>query len=212
MNKHKILHIEDETMFSETLAARLSDQFEVTLARTGAEIASCLAQTQFDLILLDVILDDTLNALSFIELLRAHGAPIAVLSHRASAADKRAMALLGVAGFIPKNASTALLRKAILAMLDGNHYFPPDFMSTIVANQARAMPDLTPRRREVLAKIIVAMGKTNREMAKELNVSPSWFEHMASDLYYAFNVRNRTGLVVEAQWRGFIPQRTAFAG
>lgn len=211
MDKLKILHIEDQTMFSEALAGKLADQFEVTLAQTEADVACALAQQHFDVILLDVMLANRQNALGFMKLLAATATPVIVLSGEATPADQRALALLGARAFIPKSYPVMKVQQVIEAVLLGHTHFPPEFMATINSRRGRELPHMSPRKIEVLGKLCERPGISNQAIADELGVSPDWIKTLIGDLFRAFGVSGRVALVVEARERGFFPQRELFA-
>ncbi len=206
MDKKKILHIEDQAMFSEALAAKLADQFVLTLVQTEAELAAVLAQS-FDLILLDVVLAKRQNALVFMNLLVATKAPVIVLSGEATPADQRALSRLGARAFIPKSCQVGELLRAMQAVLDGYTHFLPEFMAAIGGKCGKELPYLTQRREEVLGKLVERPGISNKAIAGELNLSLDWIKTLISGLLHDFGVSGRAALVEEARERGFLPQR-----
>lgn len=94
----------------------------------------------------------------------------------------------GVAGVYPKNAAPELLVEAIGARLPGLEDQEPT--------------RLPPRQRQVLA--LLADGLTNKEIAKELGISPATVKVHVSRIATWFGAANRTEAVANAQKAGLL--------
>ncbi len=211
MNEIKILHVEDEAMFSEGIATNLGERFAVSLARNDEQIAACLAHTKFDLILLDIYLDERRNALDLMALLHATGIPVLVLSNHATNADMRALARLGAQGFVSKQLQMGDLLKAIDMVLAENTAFSKDFMRIITAKTTSELPYMTGQQTVVLSHLVGDPGKRTAGIASEMGVSVPWVQSLIGQLFNQFRVQSRADLVEEARKRGFVPQRVQFA-
>ena len=210
MNQIKILHIEDEAMFSEGIATNLGDRFAVSLVRSDEQIAASLANTQFDLILLDIYLDERRNALDLMALLHATGVPVLVLSNHATDADKRALARLGAQGFVSKQLQMGDLLKAIDMVLAQHTAFSKDFMRIITAKTANELPHMTGQQTVVLSHLVRDPGKRTAGIASEMGVSVDWVQTLIGQLLHLYRVQSRADLIEEARRRGFVPQRVQF--
>jgi DNA-binding NarL/FixJ family response regulator len=108
----------------------------------------------------------------------------------------------GAHGYIPKMLGIAELREALALVLQGVIYVPPSVADLTSAGAeppvdlpgARAKPAkvaLTPRQRQVLE--LVVQGKSNKEMARALNLGEGTVKiHMAA-LFRALGVTSRAG-------------------
>jgi DNA-binding NarL/FixJ family response regulator len=106
----------------------------------------------------------------------------------------------GVHGYVPKNINPGELTAALKMVIEGAVYVPPEVASTAslsVEGQVlaprpskRSPPDtLTPRQREVLE--LLMEGKSNKEIARTLNLGEGTVKiHMAA-LFRAFGVNTR---------------------
>lgn len=197
-------------MFSEGIAGKLGEQFAVELAHSDAQIAASLQRTQFDLILLDIDLGESRNALDMMDLLRASGIPVLVLSNRATVADKRALARLGAQGFVTKQTTLADLATAIKMVLAGHTFFPQDFMRSITAKNAHELPHMSGQQTVVLNHLVREPGRHTEAIAREMGVSTDWVQTLVSQLCNSYRVRNRAELIDDARKRGFVPQRAQF--
>lgn len=73
---------------------------------------------------------------------------------------------------------------------------------------ATAISDLTARELEILQLLV--NGKTNKEMARILVVSPKTIEFHLHNLYTKLNVRTRTEAVIWASQQGLKPEDQGF--
>lgn len=115
----------------------------------------------------------------------------------------------GVAGFTPKSASTALIEAAIRLILAGGRYLPPrlaDIASARIEDgsvrpvrddAAQIAERLSLRQMDVLK--LVATGKSNKEIARVLNLAPSTVKTHLGYVMAALNASNRTDASIKAR-------------
>lgn len=125
----------------------------------------------------------------------------------------RAVAL-GLSGYVPKSLPEDEIAKALQLIVDG-HVFVPRFMTagaakSRIAASASPVPvspgpslanvnadALTPRQRDVLAGIL--RGRSNKEIARDLDIAEGTVKIHLAALFAHFDVRNRTELATRAQ-------------
>jgi DNA-binding NarL/FixJ family response regulator len=128
--------------------------------------------------------------------------PLLVISATEDGALVRALIQLGVAGFIPKSDTSAVILQAVRLVLAGGTYAPLRLLSQ-PAQPARAsavpptIAGLTARQQEVLA--LLARGLPNKLIARQLELSESTVKVHLLAIYRVLAVRNRTEAVVAAQ-------------
>lgn len=115
----------------------------------------------------------------------------------------------GVSGFTPKSASTALIEAAIRLILAGGRYLPPrlaDIASARIEDgsvrpvrdsAAQISERLSIRQMDVLK--LVATGKSNKEIARALNLAPSTVKTHLGFIMAALNAANRTDASIKAR-------------
>lgn len=111
----------------------------------------------------------------------------------------------GVKGYLLKDAVQADLLRAVRAVATGRSFFSPAIAQTLAEDyvrqlQQRGLEDsyelLTEREREVLQ--LLAEGKSNKEVATVLNVSPYTVETHRTHLMQKLNLHNTAEIVLYA--------------
>ena len=164
---------------------------ECHVARTGEEAVALARGRRPDVALVDLLLGHESGA-EVAERVREASPRTRVLllsgAGRISVAAARAV---GASGFVPKSRPASDIARAVRLVGLGLEVFEPDGAPSV---------DLSDREREVLA--LVAAGRTNREIARELYLSPHTVKEHTSALYRKLGARNRADAVQRAQRLG----------
>jgi DNA-binding NarL/FixJ family response regulator len=209
----KILIADDHELFRDGLRHVL-DQFEgpptiVEASDFPQTIAAVQREKDIDIVLLDLSMPGMTwgDGLAKLKELLPETVPVIVLS----ASDDRRHVLqavtMGAAGFIPKTSSSRVMLSALKLVLSGGVYLPPALLEQgnpdgdgmPVAGDA-AVASLTPRQREVLA--LLGQGKSNKEIARVLELAEGTVKLHVTAILKALNVNNRTRAVVAASHLG----------
>lgn len=111
----------------------------------------------------------------------------------------------GVKGYLLKDAVQADLPRAVRAVATGRSFFSPAIAQTLAEDYVRQLQNkgiedsyelLTEREREVLQ--LLAEGKSNKEVATLLNVSPYTVETHRTHLMQKLNLHNTADIVLYA--------------
>lgn len=194
----RILLADDHDLVRETLAVYLMQNglhdVHPVADLTAAERA--LAEGAFDLVLLDYRMPG-MEALDGLRRLAEQHAdmPVALISGAAGSEVARQAVDLGAAGFLPKTLAPDELIAAVDAMLRGAVYLPE-------ATTLDAAHRLTPRELEVVRGI--AGGKSNKEIARDLNVQEVTIKLHVKTLSRKLDARNRTHAAMRARDLGLV--------
>ena len=119
---------------------------------------------------------------------------------------------LGIAGFVPKTATLAVIAAAIELVLAGGRYLPPRLAemaaSPRLAEMAASPPGpalaaaLSPRQVEVVA--LLARGLSNKDIARTLGVAPATVKSHVTQVMNALGATNRTDAAVRARAAGIV--------
>lgn len=197
----RILVADDHDLVRETIAAFLdsADIDEVqTVATLDEAVRAARATGSFDLVLLDYNMPG-MNGLEGLGRMREanEGRPVAILSGSASRDVADAALKSGAQGFIPKTLSARSLLTAARFMAAGEIYAPIDFMQK---TPDEAGGTLTRRELEVLRGI--CEGKSNKEIARDLELQEVTVKLHVKTLSRKLEARNRTHAAMIARDRG----------
>ena len=159
-----------------------------------------------DLILSDLIMPGA-SPVDGIGRLRqiAPDTPILIVTGDEDDATLLALFALGVSGFAPKTSKSAVIEAAIRLILAGGRYLPPRFID-IASRQGGAAPAagarLTARQIDVLK--LIATGQSNKEIARDLDLSPATVKAHTAAAIAVLGASNRAEAVFRARELGLI--------
>lgn len=154
-----------------------------------------------DIILLDVNMPG-LNGIDGIKPIRDkfHKIPIIMLSASSEAAEMHKAKALGALGYLNKASLAEEMVSAITKVLDGGTCFPDDIDDTTMEHISGLSDALTPRQIEVL--IHLSEGKSNKLIARELEMSENTVRVHVSAILSALGASNRTEAILIASREG----------
>ncbi|MDA7598735.1 response regulator transcription factor [Alphaproteobacteria bacterium] len=120
--------------------------------------------------------------------------PLAVMGSHLPERDVRGLLLSGVAGYLPYTMSASALIGALSLMAAGGTYIPLEFMNYNGTKPSKAL--LTTREQEVLTGLL--SGRSNKEIAGQLDLSEVTIKHHLKGLRSKLGARNRTHAVCRA--------------
>jgi len=176
---------------------------EIAVAHDFDGIVAALdEQPDTDLVLLDLAMPGV-RGFSGLLFLRSErpSTPVVVVSGNEERAVIRHCLEFGAAGFIPKSTALDAMRGAIIQVLDGGRWTPPDFDLNAQPNRessalARRLAALTPQQVRVL--MMLSQGLLNKQIAYELSVSEATVKAHVSAILQKLGVESRTQAVILA--------------
>jgi DNA-binding NarL/FixJ family response regulator len=200
----RVLVADDHAVVREGIRSVLQGEAGFTLvgeAATAAEAVRLVGDLHPDVAVLDVTMPggSGLEAAARIRQ-ESPDTRILILSMHDNPEDTRESVRAGAHGYLLKDSAAAELRQAIRTVSDGETYFAAD---AATAPAGTALLPLTLRERDVLAG--VALGRTNKEIAASLGISPRTVETHRESLMRKTGVRTVAGLTRLAMDAGLVP-------
>jgi DNA-binding NarL/FixJ family response regulator len=204
--QYRLIIADDHPLFRGALreaVGGLFDQVEIAEAGSFEDVTRLLEDnSDVDLIMLDLSMPGV-RGFSGLMYLRAQypSVPVVMVSANDDPAVIRRCIEFGGAGFIPKTLGIDAIRSAILRVLDGGVWTPPDVDFGAGADAASAdvlarLASLTPQQVRVL--MMLSGGLLNKQIAYELGVSEATVKAHVSAILQKLNVESRTQAVITA--------------
>jgi len=200
----RVLIVDDHPVVRQGLRALLGVQDDFSVvgeAEDGPSALSLAASLRPDIVLLDLKLPG-MDGIKVLEALRSsHHARVLVLTSATEPERARRAVQAGAAGVLYKDIDPDALVRAIRSVHDGNLLLAAEAAGSLLQGAGGHRSDaLTSREREVLAKI--AEGRSNREIARLLQVSEKTVKAHVSSVLAKLGVQDRTQAAVYAVRHG----------
>lgn len=179
----RIFIADDHPLFRKGLLQAIESQPLITVvgeASDGAEALKAILDLDPDLAILDIDMPEK-NGLEVARALRARKSRTDIIfltMYDDEEMFNEAMDI-GVRGYVLKESAVRDIIESIRLVREGKHYISPSISSFLVQRDSRSrelhksvpsLDDLTAAERKILR--LIADGKTSKEIASELNVSP----------------------------------------
>lgn len=199
----KILLADDHAMVRtglRLLLQRLLPDCEVIEAENYPQALSlCREHPDLDLIMIDRVMPGLDQGRGLDSLCGHHRSiPVIVLSASEDPAHVRDAIQRGARGYLPKTTQDAILFSAIQLVLAGGQYLPHQLLDNEqdldnAVHAAGSTSTLTPRQTDILE--CLSLGKTNKDIARQLHISPATVQTHINAIFRALAVTNRTQAV-----------------
>ena len=228
----KVLLVDDHSLFREGVSLflqRLGEDIEFVHADNPTDACE-LAEQQgpFHLVLLDYSIPGVNDLdLYFAIRQRVSNTPIALLTGEINSNLIHRALQAGINGYITKNSPLEVMLSAVRLVLSGGLYIPAQILSDTQLRETSFVPgnqnphgsqnphgnndealakpssvSLTDRQQQVLEEM--AKGLSNKEIARELAMSPSTVKVHVASILRELEVKNRTRAVTLAKEMGLI--------
>jgi two-component system response regulator NreC len=215
MSPLRILLADDHTVVRQGLRKILEarPQWEVVAeAADGREAVRQAEEVKPDIAIVDVAMP-LLNGIEAVRQIarKAPGTRVLVLSMHADEAYVTQMLRAGASGYLLKDSADVDLLQAVDAVAVGKSFFSPAIARVIADDYLRQLADrgitdryelLSEREREIFQ--LIAEGKTNKEIAALLFLSPSTVDTHRSRIMEKLDVHSAAEIVLYAVRRGVI--------
>lgn len=193
-----VLIVDEHPVVRDGIAVQLggSRAVEITgFAGSAAEARAAAAETEPDVILMDVRLRDQIAPELVRDLMRVvPGARVIVFTAHPGHAAVQAALTAGAHGVISRSVRREDLVRAVLSVARGEQLPSPG------AEQEGGL--ITPREYQVLCKL--AIGRNNREIAEEMLISRNTVKGYLQNTLQKLGARNRVEAIVRARELGLL--------
>lgn len=215
MSKIRILVADDHGVVRKGLRLQLeqNEQFEVVgEAADGREAVRLAEELKPNVVIMDIAMP-SLNGIEATAQIIKHNPKIGVIMlsmHSDESYLVRTLAA-GAKGYLLKDTADTDLQRAALAVAQGKPFFSPAIAKVLLEDyvrqlQQRGLQDsydlLTDREKEILQ--LLAEGKSNKEVATILNLSPYTVETHRANLMQKLGLHNTAEIVLYAVRKGII--------
>ena len=193
------------------LLDRIPEMEVVGEAADGREAVRLAAELQPDIVVMDIAMP-LLNGLQATQMIRenARAGVIFVSMHTDESYIVKALDA-GARGYLLKDNADEDIERAIRAVAAGRPFFSPAIAKALLEDDIRLMRKrgvqdsydlLTEREREILQ--LLAEGKSNKEAAAVLNLSPYTVETHRTNMMQKLGLHNTAEIVLYAVRKGII--------
>jgi two-component system, NarL family, response regulator NreC len=215
MKKLRILLADDHIVMRTGLRALLERQPNLEVvgeSENGRETVELVASLGPDVVVMDVAMP-VLNGIEATKTIVTQRPATAVVILSMHADESYVMRALkaGARGYLLKDSAAADLISAIQAVSQNKSFFSPRVSRILAEDYVRVLKQkgavdsydlLTGREREILQ--LLAEGKTNKEVATALNISPYTVETHRRHILEKLNLHNPAELILYAVRKGII--------
>src|SRR5918911_3473394 len=208
----RVLIADDHPLFREGMRGRLDRVADIAVvgeAASGDEAVELAHKLEPHVVLMDIKMPGLNGIEATREILRANPR-VGVLMLTMFEDDDSVFAAMraGAKGYLLKDSGGEGVVYAIRAVASGEAVFGPGVAERITgffsvprsATPQRAFPELTEREEEILS--LVAQGKTNQEIARQLYVSLKTVRNHISNILLKLQVADRAQAVIRARDAG----------
>ena len=201
----RVLVADDHDLLRETVAAFLvaeGIEADATVADFAALQAALGAADRFDLVLVDEGLPGMggLAGLGGL-IVERPSTPLALMSATTSRDLAEAALAAGARGFVPKKMAARAMVSAVRLMAGGEKFAP---MGLLQAEPAPLSPLSVLTAREVAVLRGICAGKSNKEIARDLDLQEVTVKLHAKTLCRKLSARNRTHAAMIARTAGMV--------
>jgi len=189
----QILIADDHDLLRDTLVAfvQAAGIDVVTAPDLDGAMTAVEAQGPFDLVLLDYNMPGMNRLEGLTRMMALESAPrVALISGEAPRVVVQEAIAAGAAGFVPKTLPAKSLVNAVRFMAAGEQFVPLDLLAPTEQSSHPLAKKLTKRELQVLRGL--TDGKSNKEIARDLDLSEPTIKLHVKNLYRKIGAGNRT--------------------
>lgn len=202
----KVMIVDDHPMVAEGIESILESYDDITVVGTlsnGREAVDQLPTLKPDVVLMDLNMPE-IGGLTATEMLLELDADLRVLILSMHDSPEYISTALshGAMGYVLKDVPTEEIKTAINAVMSGKKYLCTGAKGSLEPSEDGAREPLTSREQTVLLQL--AQGKSNKEVANELNISVRTVETHRKNIKRKLGISSTAGLTRYAMEHGVL--------
>jgi DNA-binding NarL/FixJ family response regulator len=190
----RVLVVDDHPLFRDGLSGLLATVADIEVVGSAAEGRSAVrraAELAPDVVLMDLNMPGLPGLEAIRQIGRLPQAPAVLVLTMVDDDDSVAAAMqVGARGYLLKGAVQEEVLAALRTVAAGGAVFGPGAARHVLSGAGRRVAELTEREAEVLA--LIADGRSNPEIAKEIGISLKTVQNHVSRVLAKLQVRDRT--------------------
>ena len=206
----RVVLVDDHRVVRQGLRAYLEsfpDLVVIGEASSGEEVLRFIETWVPDVVVMDLLMPGGIDGVETIRRVRQLTPHTQIIALTSYTDNSRVIAVLraGALGYVRKDAAPDILLAAVRAAARGQSLLDPAIARAVLQELVRdEQPDivLSEREQEVLRQL--ALGRTNREIAETMMVSPETVKTHVGNILAKLHLAHRTQAVIYALKRGII--------
>lgn len=203
----RMLLADDHPVVRSGLKALLSAEDDIEVVAdvgTAREAVTTVEQQGVDLVLMDLQFGGEMQGVEATRLIRSQPQPpyVLILTNYGTDTDILGAIEAGASGYLLKDSPPAEIVAAIRAAASGQSALAPSVVTRLMHRVQTPNQQLSQREAEVLG--LVAEGKSNGEIGRQLFLSEATVKSHLVHIFAKLDVTSRTAAVAEARTRGVI--------
>ncbi len=216
MAKIRVMVVDDHEVVRSGLKATLEPEQDLTVvgeAGSATEAVEKVARLAPDVVLMDVRMGEV-SGIEACRLIKNAHPRVSVLMFTSFSEEDAVMSsiMAGASGYLLKNMGRADLLKAIRAASAGQSLLDPSVTKKVMERLARLASKEEERAVQVISdrekEVLVAQGRTNKEIAEELIISENTARNHVSRILEKLDLSRRSEAATFAAQHGLLNQET----
>jgi len=202
----RVILVDDHILFLEGLSSILAKELGIEIigtAKNGIELFNLVAREEKPHVILSDIRMPIMDGVTITKLMKKEYPAISVIALSMLDQESEVMAMLdaGAKGYIVKNAEKKELVDAIHSVANGNFYVSRKFQPIYKrwCSRETDKDELKITRREQQILILIALGRSSLEIAKELHLSRFTVDTHRKNIHKKLGIKSNVGLARYAQ-------------
>jgi DNA-binding NarL/FixJ family response regulator len=197
----RVLLADDHPLYRDGVARSLRDAGDIDIvgeAQDGESAAAMCAALRPDLVLLDISMPKGGGIGALGQIMQMETPPlVAMLTASEDEGDLMQALKLGALGYVLKGVGATELVELVRELAAGRSYVSPGLAGRLLlamrgkgaAAEPNPLADLSRREEDILK--LVAQGRSNKEVGRELNIQEKTVKHYMTSILQKLQVRNR---------------------